>query len=171
MAIISHLQSELSKIDVEIGSRYFHDNSGIPAERLYMADLWLYSDIEEALIRANDVPARRKEILEIIEKSDEAEQILKLVDLGRAQKSAEVRHDWPAALRGVIKVRQLSYTINYGFSEDDIAELARLHKAGRYRKKIEDLLTDCNFHTECGDFSCHKYEKYLEAEEKTAKAV
>jgi hypothetical protein len=36
-----------------------------------------------------------------------------------------------------------------------------IHKKNKFRKKIEDLLEDCNFHSECG-FLCDKdYEGFV----------
>lgn len=83
------------------------------------------------------------------------------VRVDKAKRGAEIRSDFASALRGVRKGTDLSYDLGFGFSSADIANLARLHKSNKFRKKIEDLLEDCNFHRECGDFSEGNYEKYL----------
>lgn len=78
-----------------------------------------------------------------------------------AKKSVAVRKDWAAALRAAKRGSALSSVIKWGFMPGDIKELARLHKANKFRKKIEDLLEDCNFHEECSDFCAKDYSAYL----------
>ena len=58
---------------------------------------------------------------------------------------------------------ELSNAIDYAFSDKDIAYLAYLHKNSdkTIRRRIEDLLDDCNFHTECSDFQDNKYDCYF----------
>lgn len=51
--------------------------------------------------------------------------------------------------------------IGWSFSDEDIKELARLHKENKYREKIECLLVDCNFISEAMDFGTEKYEAYI----------
>lgn len=41
----------------------------------------------------------------------------------------------------------LSDKIDFSFYKKDLLELTKLHKANRFRKKIEDLLDDCNYHS------------------------
>lgn len=73
----------------------------------------------------------------------------------------EIRADFATALSKVENGSDLSSWLGYGFSDEDISNLAKLHKDGYFREKIEDLLTDCNFHTECGDFASGNYDKYI----------
>ena len=75
------------------------------------------------------------------------------------QKEAAIRNDFAAAFRGVNNGAELSGALYYSFSEKDIQELAKLHKANRFRKKIEDLLTNCNYHSECGLMAKKEYDK------------
>lgn len=77
----------------------------------------------------------------------------------------EVRADWETALEQTNRGTDLSRVIDYGFTKNDITELAKLHKANKFREKIEDLLTDCNFHYECGQFMMGEYEEFFEVEE------
>lgn len=45
---------------------------------------------------------------------------------------------------------------------NDLADLALLHKTNKnLREKIEYILTDCNFHSECSDFSSGLYQTYI----------
>ncbi len=63
----------------------------------------------------------------------------------------EIRKDFAKAFDRVEYGFSLSSTLDWGFSNEDIKNLAILHRddtEGKYRTKIEDLLEDCNFHTE-----------------------
>ncbi len=83
------------------------------------------------------------------------------VDFDKIQQSVDIRSDFATALKKVKRGTDLSDILGYAFSDTDIKHLAELHKANKYRSKIESLLEDCNFHTECGDFAEHDYDKYL----------
>jgi hypothetical protein len=84
------------------------------------------------------------------------------VDFGRVRRASEIRNNWASALQSAQNGEGLSFDIGFGFYESDKAILLDLHKEGKFRKKIEDLLEDCNFHTFCSLLSQGKYE---EAEE------
>lgn len=60
--------------------------------------------------------------------------------------AAEIRGDWPRALRG-LPVRAISGALEWGFTDTDLQTLRRLYRAGQYREEILALLEDCNFHT------------------------
>lgn len=102
---------------------------------------------------------------EIIDHTDTPEAIRKYVSLDAAWRDAEIRRDWASALRTVKHGEDLSCEIDWAFSTRDIKNLAKLHKANRFRKKIEDLLEDCNFHTEAALMSSHQYDKLLNEED------
>lgn len=95
------------------------------------------------------------------------EKIKQKIDFKKIRRAASVRKHWDEALQSVKNGTALSSVIGYGFSPKDISELARLHKADKYRQKIEDLLQDCNFHTECGDFISGEWDKYIMPDDKT----
>ena len=69
--------------------------------------------------------------------------------------------DFNKALSRVKEGSDLSRKCGWGFSMLEIKELAILHKTGKHREKIEDLLTDCNFHRECSDFMHGRYDQYI----------
>ena len=79
----------------------------------------------------------------------------------QTQRDEKIRQDWSAALASVKAGEDLSMDIGWGFTDDDIKELAKLHKANQHREKIEGLLVDCNFITEAYDFSTGNYAAYL----------
>ena len=79
----------------------------------------------------------------------------------QARVAAAIRTHWEEAFDMVEAGRDISTYISYMLSDDDVAHLARLHRdQDKYRDKIEDLLTDCNFHKECGDFADGQYSDY-----------
>lgn len=77
----------------------------------------------------------------------------------------EVREDFEEALNNTPanEIQTLSYKIDFGFKDEDISNLAILHKNGsaELKDKIELLLTDCNAHTICNNFAEGNYDKYI----------
>ena len=101
----------------------------------------------------------------IIDHTDNPAVIRQYVSIDAAWRDAEIRRDWASALRAVKHGEDLSHDIDWAFSPRDIKNLAKLHKANRFRKKIENLLDDCNFHTEAALMSSHQYDKLLNEED------
>ena len=75
--------------------------------------------------------------------------------------SNEIRLNWNWALEytGIDNFNDISQAIEWGFTLQDLFVLCCLHEAGKHREKIEELLTDCNFHTECGLLHDGKYDE------------
>lgn len=71
----------------------------------------------------------------------------------------EIIDDWEAALESEMDYSEIAHAIGWGFTRNDLEELMRLHQENICRSKIEDLLEDCNFHTECGAW--HDGEYYI----------
>ena len=74
-----------------------------------------------------------------------------------------ITDNWEKALRGM-QVEKMAKDLNYSFSQDELKELALLHKATTKRivkKRIEDLLTYCNFHYESSVLHDGDYERFL----------
>lgn len=63
----------------------------------------------------------------------------------------EISVDWDKAL-GSLAYGKIAKTIGWGFTREDLETLMELHKQDKHRQNIEDLLEDCNFHTECGNW-------------------
>ena len=93
------------------------------------------------------------------------EELSKYIEWGDIENDAKIRNDFATALRKCKRGTQLSSWIGYALSKQDVSNLARLHKSNKFRKKIEDLLTDCNFHYECGKFMNKEYDEFLKEEE------
>lgn len=68
-----------------------------------------------------------------------------------------IRSHWQNIIESAIPYGRISHDIGWGFSDDDLRELMRMHSENICREKIEDLLEDCNFHTECGNWHDGNY--------------
>lgn len=151
----------ISELDKTIRTHFYPERKpSTPAGNA--AVNWLQTDIEDILANKNiDRAEALKYINQTFENTGRKEEILTYIDLDKALNAANIRSDFASALKQIKKGSDLSGTLDYGFSDKDITNLAKLHKANRYRRKIEDLLEDCNFHTECYDFTEGNYEEYL----------
>lgn len=160
------LRRSVCQVTQEIGKRFYGGEWPMRNDiAIHQALYILQVDIAGALERAEDMQAVRNEINEIIDHTDAPEAIRKYVSLDAAWRDAEIRRDWASALRSVRHGEDLSHEIDWAFSTRDIKNLAKLHKANRFRKKIEDLLEDCNFHREAVLMCSHQYDKFLSEED------
>ena len=127
--------------------------------------LWLKSDIIDLLSKSEDVFTMSRKIEAVIKKSPYADVIFnKFIQMDELMDEVEIRKDFSAALKTVKVGRDLAPRIGYAFSAVDIRNLALLHKANKYRKKIESLLEACNFHYENGKFDRGEYEEFLQVD-------
>lgn len=150
----------------EIGKRFYGSTWPMRNDlNIYQALNDLQADIAGALERADDMQAARDVIDEIIDHTDNPAVLRQYVSIDAAWRDAEIRRDWASALRAVKHGEDLSHDIDWAFSPRDIKNLAKLHKANRFRKKIENLLDDCNFHTEASLMSSYQYDKLLAEED------
>ena len=156
---------EMSKIDLAIGKELCGkewNNTWSTADNsmLYFIATSLQLDIEYAFLKSTDMDETRRKVDEIIRREPDADEIMKHINVEQAARSAEIRKDFAAALRKVKHGDELSGAIDYGFSDDDLLALAKLHKSNRFRRKIEELLDDCNFHKESAEMSAHNYSRW-----------
>lgn len=153
------LRRSVNQAVQEIGKRFYGSEWPMRNDaNIYQALNILQVDIASALERADDMQAVRDEINEIIDHTDNPAVLRQYVSIDAAWRDAEIRRDWASALRAVRHGEDLSHDINWAFSKRDIKNLAKLHKANRFRKKIENLLDDCNFHTEAALMSSHQFQ-------------
>jgi len=105
-----------------------------------------------------------------VKKSSSVDSVLVSYRVYEGVKEWKVRGDWKTALDGVSAGHRLSSVIGYGFYKEDITELAKLYKSDgvneyghltERQQKIYDLLEDCNFHKECGDFIDGRFDEYI----------
>ena len=155
---------EIRNLDQKIWKKYHPDYAGGNAPELYQAVGWLNTDVADILL---EFPDSKEDILSIINDSPHGPAIFReFLDMSKIEKEVAVRNNFAAALRSIKKGSELSELIGWGLSKKDIKELAKLHKANRFRKKIEDLLEDCNFHYECSKFAHKEYAEFLGGREK-----
>ena len=103
-------------------------------------------------------PESEDAIIAMILSSKYGSQILtEYIHLDQIKETVKIRSNFEDALKN-LSVGDLSSRIDYAFSKEDLKNLAILHKKNRFRKKIENLLENCNFHYECGALMAKKYE-------------
>ena len=155
----NQILEEIKNLDLKIWKKYHPDYNGENEPTLEQAPSWLSTDVESIL---TEFPDSEEEVLEMIQKSRYGEEILqKYIKMEEINKAVSVRRDFLTALKSVREGSDLSGILHFGFSKKDIRELAKIHKSGKCRTKIESLLTDCNYHTESGDFHARRYDAYL----------
>ena len=153
------LQKEIARLDEELNRKYLRNTEPIPDTHLCVAHKLLEDDISSILLKAEDMDSTFEEIIDFLSLSSiRAKDIDRVIDYDRALENAKIRRNFAEALEKAKRGSDLSFTLRWSFTDDDLTNLARLHKSRKYRKKIEDLLTDCNFHSECsamanGDYS------------------
>lgn len=108
------------------------------------------------------VPNSVREIIDDAEEigtmlSDLADELSGIIDEVEDMGEDYVRENWEEMLESPVGYEYIARKIGWGFTHEDLETLMQLHKAGKYREKIEDLLTDCNFHTECADWGEGNY--------------
>ena len=96
--------------------------------------------------------------------------------LEKIKQHLEIQSDWEKAIddveecseeeyKGIYKVGCIASAMDFGLSEDDLSQLALIHKNApkdsKRRAVIEQLLECINYHTENSDFSSGNYERYI----------
>lgn len=82
------------------------------------------------------------------------------LDFAACIRNAEIKLDFLTALKSVRNGADISGAIDYNFDIEDLMNLMQLHKSNKCRKKIEDLLENCNYHGESGLLSERKYDEF-----------
>lgn len=153
---------EMKRINKALLEKYLPDANWVEPKDAGQTCVWLNGDIGAILTEKGlDVA---DEIVAFIKESPCGDEILygnEYVKMDALKDEASIRLDFDAALSKVKYGSDLSRRLGWGFSNNDITNLAALHRSNKHRRKIEDLLEDCNFHTECGAFAEGEYEDYL----------
>ncbi len=155
------LEEELIRLDIEIWKKY-HPEYTIGSKEI--KGLWLKEDIGALLAERDcDIDERFSEIEKIINSSEYAEDISKEFSLKlNCYDVAALRRDLASTLKKYKDIADLSSALNYSFSHQDIRDFVALHRKNNFRKKIEGLLTNCNYHYECSMMCDKKYDELLE---------
>lgn len=151
---------DVKKLIISLWTQYCDDTQYEEAdERLKEATdlsylyVWLEADVSQILIsNMSDKDEIRNKIMNVCPD----------FNFDKCVTNASIRRDFATALRNVKNGWDLSDKIGYSFSTLDLMNLLELHKQNKFRRKIEELLEDCNFHAECGLLSDKKYKKYEE---------
>ena len=156
------IQQEMQEVGEKLWRKYHPEYVGGDEPQLEMAADYLKADICALLC---DFPESELDIIAAIQELPHGDIILAVyIDMEQIKEKSVIRRDFDAALCSVKYGNELSKILDWSFRKKDIAELARLHKKKRHRKKIEELLSDCNFHYECGKFKSGEYEEFLKEE-------
>lgn len=155
------IQQIMCELDQTIWQKY-RGSSDMDEVPKHLASVWLRNDIISVLSDEGiAVEQRLREIIAIINETDYGSEILDLIKIRDIREEVKIRRDWSNALQKVKSGDKLSRNIGYSLSSVDLKKLALLHQSNRYRKKIEELLTNCNFHHEAGKFANQQYEEFL----------
>lgn len=156
------------KVDEQLWDKYFPNHGESNEPQLHQVYLWLEADIPYIVLHSETHPTLdniKSEILSI--DKNFGDEIISNLDFESMEEIISIKYDWESALRNIRTGRDLSGPIGYSLDSMDLKNLATLHKANKFRKKIETLLTNCNFHKECSDFKNKHYDEYLTYKDNT----
>lgn len=115
------------------------------------------------VILKSKTPKERLETIEEIKNLFKEAFTLTDENFQPAMTRLHITDNFEKALRGM-QVEKIAKDLNYSFSQDELKELTLLHKTTTKRivkKRIEDLLTYCNFHYESSVLHDGDYERFL----------
>lgn len=149
----------IKNLDILIWTKYHPGEAIGEPVPLKNALEWLRADIISIMV---EIPGSESDILSIIKASEYGDRILNnYLDMTTIRGIVAIKTDFQSAFKSVRHGYELSEKIEYALSKRDLNELAKLHKMNKYRKKIEELLTDCDFHYECAEFENGNYDEFL----------
>ena len=115
------------------------------------------------VILKSKTPKERLETIEEIKELFKEAFTLTDENFQPAMTRVHITDNWEKALRGM-QAEKIAKDLNYSFLDGELTELFLLHKTTDKRvikKRIEDLLTYCNFHYESGVLHNCYYELLL----------
>lgn len=149
----------IKELDQKMWKKYHPDYNEKNEPSLNVAPIWLKTDVISILM---DFPESEDDVMSMIKEAKYADEIFKkYLDMAEVKRQIAVRNDFKAAFKSVKHGWELSSDLDYSMSKKDLSNLAKLHKAGKCRRKIEELLTDCNFHSAYGAFCKQDYDEFL----------
>ena len=155
------LSKVLLELDKEIVNHFYPMSTTAPNE--IVAAMWLNADIPNILLKQEEGDREKAEeyIKAKIDATGRAAEIYKVINWQSIKENVKIRSDFASALRKVKNGAELAGRLGWSFSDDDLRQLTALHRKNRFRQKIEDLLTDANFHSECILLQDRKYDELL----------
>ena len=101
-------------------------------------------------------------VVDLIKKNKYGNEILsKYINQNDIIDTVNIKKDFCTAFREEKDVSEIAHKLDYGLSSSDLRSLAVLHKENKCRRKIEELLTSCNFHYACAKFANKEYNEFL----------
>lgn len=160
------LQQIMHNLDETIWNHFHPEKTDTESSSLELANVWLRTDIVTILADPKlDREESEKWIKSEIQKVDLNGEIMnKYLEWNTIDDEVDIRSDYETAFGKVKCGYELSNLLQYSFGKNDLSQLAALHKKNKCRRKIEELLEDCNFHGANSDFKNHRYEEYLNFE-------
>ena len=157
------IQKAMYDLDEEIWKRYYPDFPGEKLTDLRLSGVCLKIDIEAILAdKKFNMEKEAKYIFDLIKNNKYGNEILsKYINQNDIMDAVNIKTDFCTALREEKDVTEIAHKLGYGLSSSDLRSLAALHKENKCRKKIEELLTSCNFHYECSKFANKEYNDFL----------
>ena len=155
------LSKVLLDLDNEIAAHFNLTLTVAPNENV--AAMWLNADIPYILLKQEEGDREKAEeyVKAKIDATGRAAEIYKVINWNSIKENVKIRSDFASALRKVKNGAELAGRLGWSFSDDDLRQLTALHRKNRFRQKIEDLLTDANFHSECILLQDRKYDELL----------
>lgn len=160
------LQQIMQNLDETIWNHFHPDETDTESSSLELVNVWLRTDIVAILTDPKfDREESGKWIKSEIQKVDINGEIMnKYLSWNEIDDEVDIRSDYETAFNKVEHGYDLSGSLQYSFGKNDLSQLAALHKKSKCRRKIEELLEDCNFRGASSDFKNHNYEEYLHSE-------
>ena len=161
---IEAVQKCMQELDVALWKKFYPDTKDDSCPELHLADMWLRNDIVHILADEKfDVEETKDAIWNMIKNTKHHEKIfstyIKEEDI---MAEVKIKRDFLTALKEVKQGSDLCHKLGYCLSGQDLKKLAVLHQSNKCRKKIEDLLTGCNYHGDCAKFARKEYDDFLE---------
>lgn len=153
-------------------------------DNFYVLTQWLKNDVIYLVSLAHSEREKQEVFLEEINswiKETMRANVYSMIcmsefSLEKIKQCLEVQSDWEKAIddveeyreeeyKGIYKVGYIASVMDFGLSEDNLSQLALIHKnapeGSKRRAVIEQLLEDINYHTESSDFSSGNYDRYI----------
>lgn len=147
---------------------YSEEEDQTDLQDLHRYTIWLKNDVESilsdtSLVPDKDLEQTKTDIFKMIADSQHGDTLMKKYDVNEEKIMAAVsaRRDFLSALENAECGSDLASKLGCVFSKNDLRKLAQIHKSGRYREKIEDMLTAANFHSECSLLCSGQYDKLI----------
>lgn len=147
---------------------YSEEEDQTDLQDLHRYTIWLKNDVETilsdtSLVPDKDLEQTKTDIFKMIADSQHGDTLMKKYDVNEEKIMAAVsaRRDFLSALENAECGSDLASKLGCTFSKNDLCKLAQIHKSGRYREKIEDMLTAANFHSECSLLCSGQYDKLI----------